>query len=59
MGEPDFRCYANGFFTPSDRRQMHVECGRKMERSFDKKREMMLLSLHEKRKCTHCLEGKV
>jgi hypothetical protein len=59
MGEPDFRCCANGFFTPSDRRQMNGACGRKMERSFDKKREMMLLSLHEKRRRTHCLEGKV
>jgi hypothetical protein len=44
MAGPDFRCSANGFFTPYDRGQMNVEFGRKMERSFDKKHEMMLLS---------------
>jgi hypothetical protein len=59
MAEPDFRCFANGFFTPSDRGQMNVEFGRKMERSFDKKREMTLLSLHEKGRRKHCLEGMV
>jgi hypothetical protein len=56
MAGPDFRCSANGFFTPSDRGQMKVESGRKMERALDKKREMMLLSLHEKGRRKYCLE---
>lgn len=59
MAEPDFRCCANGFFTPSDWEEMHVEFGRKMEHSFDKKREMLLLSLHEQGRRKHCLEGMV
>jgi hypothetical protein len=59
MAEPDFRCCANGFFTPSDRGQMNGAFGRKMECSFDKQREMMLRSLHEKGRRKHCLEGMV
>ena len=59
MAELDFRCCANEFFTPSDRGQMNVECGRKMERLFDKMREMTLLSLHEKGSWKYCLEGMV
>jgi hypothetical protein len=53
MAGPDFRCSANGFFTPSDRGRRKMEC------SFDKKRAMMLFSLHEKGKRKHCLEGMV
>ncbi|GHO57722.1 MULTISPECIES: hypothetical protein [Ktedonobacter] len=45
MDELDLRCYAREFFTPYDRVQMKGEFGRKMERLFDKKREMMLLSV--------------
>ncbi len=47
MAEPDFRCCANGFFTPSDRSK-GKETRTIMMLSFDEKREMMLLSLHEK-----------
>ena len=59
MAEPDFRCSASEFSTLSDWGQMKGEFGRKMERSFDKKCELMLLSLYEKERRKHCLEGMV